>query len=127
MEIDSGVRFYLHGTNIAEEDVSQVKRSCQSKMGPEIRIPPLVISSHLHPLITYGAEAWAMYATQRDVKKLTSAQRVALLVTTRKYHTVSEPALLVIVDAISMSHELQREELRYAIRRRTATTIRGTI
>ena len=101
VEIDKGARFHTHCVNVggkAKKSFQKFKSIAKSKWGLEHESLLAIYQSIFVPTIMYGAGAWAAYATLQDVRKLTMAQRAALLTVTGAYRTVSEPALLVIAN-----------------------------
>jgi len=128
IEIDKGIRFHSH-CSIVREKVKNVfhkfRGIARSKWGLRHESLQIIYKAICIPIITYGAGAWAEYATQKDFQILTRAQRAALLVITRAYRTISEPALLVIANVKTVQHKLEDERLKRAIRQTRVLHIGG--
>lgn len=74
-------------------------------------------------VITYGAAGWSDRMTQVHRKRLLTAQRGALLRTTRAYRTISTDALMVIAGEIPIDLVLEERVLKYKVRKNKACQI----
>ena len=126
--IDKGTRFHTHCSRIREKVKTifhKFRGIARSKWGFRHESLQIIYTSICNPVLTYGAGAWAEYVTQKDIQILTKVQRAALLVITRAYRTISEPALLVIANVKTAKHLLEDEQLRHAIRQSRSAHVGG--
>ena len=69
------------------------------------------------PIITYAAARWMDRLNVHHRKRLTQAQRWALLGTTKAYRTISSDALCVIAGAIPIELVLEERRASYFLRK----------
>ena len=123
--VDRRLKFRTHCQNIATKNsmtkFAEVTKARWGLKGKDL----LIYKSIFVPITTYAAGAWAPYAAKRDITKIITAQRSALLVAARGYRTISNPALLIIAGVQHIERELEKEILRNSIRSGTPACIGG--
>ena len=128
MWIDSRLKFRTHCMSVGEKaksNMSKFRAVAKARWGLRGKDLLSIYGAIFVPTITYAAGAWALKVTKKDISRLATTQRSALLVATRAYRTISGPALLVIAEVRHIQREMELEVLRHGIRRGVLTEIGG--
>ena len=108
--VDSRLKFHTHCQKVGEKaknNMSKFRAIAKASWGLRGKDLLSIYRAIFVPTVTYAAGALASRTAKKDMSRLATAQRSALLVATRAYSTVSGPTLLMIAGVQRIQRKLE--------------------